>query len=64
MAKHLPGVIWSFWKPGTPRNGWVRTYSRVSIEIVLPEGGLTVYMSRHNARLLARRISQCLDATK
>lgn len=68
MSKHLPSVVW------TSRNRFdipyqaVRTHSKTEIVIsIMPghgENGIGFKLSRLEARMLARRINQCLDATK
>lgn len=68
-AKHEPGKVWMLRRVGEHPNGSVRT---------LPDGWLEIQyspernpfedrcfkMSRATARLLAKRIMECLEGTK
>jgi hypothetical protein len=73
MAEHLPSLVWSFYPPGRPCNSYVRTANTVALDIELwgviaevDAAGMvtTLRLPRKQARMLARRIDQCLDATK
>ena len=70
MAVHWPGAIWSLRKPGPGRpQSYVQTKDEQSLWLTLPDPGdeRMVYqfpISRKDARLLAKRINQCLDATR
>jgi hypothetical protein len=77
MAKHKPGSIWSF-RHALPYDSYVRTANPQALEFVLAftipteqnngaNGTVpftTIRMPRREARLLARRILQCLEDTK
>lgn len=68
MAVHKPGSVWSLRKPGTFGNAYVQTASTETLYLNLPldPGGRDrqrVEISRKDARLLAKRINACLDAT-
>ena len=58
MGKHLPSVIWAL---GFDCKSYVRTDSPNSLLIKIDQEAFTV--SRQDARMLARRINQCLDGT-
>lgn len=65
MAKHRPTVVWGIRKLG--QDGYVRTRDTKTIELCFPDGDgmvLCVPLSRADARLWARRITQCLEGTK
>ena len=63
-----PGVIWSLRRPGVHPNAWVRTadFDLIAIQHYSSPGdpGAVLLLSRKDARLLAKRINQCLDGTK
>jgi hypothetical protein len=64
MAAHIPTVVWSLRAPEYAAS--VSTYDGDSLRLQLREidGCLAiVYISRKDARLLAKRINQCLDDT-
>lgn len=67
MAVHKPGVIWSLRKPSRSArtDGLVRTFDETNLVVEYMYRGYTAYMkiNRRDARLLAKRINQCLDAT-
>lgn len=73
MARHKPGVVWvlrrfreSLWEGGGEQ-GAVRTTpdNRIQIAIRPFQSEMRyVFLSRSTARLLARRINQCLEDTK
>ena len=66
MKRHKPNVIYMtrFAAP----HGFVKTHDEKSIDIGYGVDGKTVYwlqgVSRQQARMLAKRINQLLDATK
>ena len=71
MVEHenrAPGVIWSLRRPGVYPNAWVRTadFDLIAIQHCPSSGspGPVLLLSRKDARLLAKRINQCLDRTK
>lgn len=66
MAKHKESVIFSLRKTGSGRqNGHVRTKDKSNIVIELPWIlGSTIVIDRKTARLLAKRINECLDYSK
>jgi hypothetical protein len=57
--KHEPGVTWSL---RGDHKDYVRTASPT--QLVLYVNGATTVLDRATARLLARRINECLEATK
>jgi len=66
MAKHEPGVVWSLRAP--EYGAFVSTHDEESIGLTLVDidervGRVAVVISRKDARLLAKRINRCLDAT-
>lgn len=77
MAKHRPGSIWSF-RRALPFDSYVRTANSQAVELHLcftipteqhngADGSVpytVIRMPRREARLLARRILECLEATK
>ena len=71
MARHRPGIVWSLRRKALGYE-WVRTHPdggldiRVSVMDWWQVDGdrLGVQMDRATARLLARRIQECLEATK
>jgi hypothetical protein len=71
MAQHKPGSIWSLRK--NSGCGYVRTADAELLQIVLPQPGghdlntarpQIVLIDRKDARLLAKRINECLDGTR
>lgn len=72
MAIHKPTVIWGLRKlPGL--SGFVRTVSEDRIQIVMHQPDVpdlsaappqVIELDRKDARLLAKRINQCLDDTR
>ena len=68
ISKHLPTQIWPTRPLGTYPQQYVKTESEtaISVTIVGAEGdcGWSMILSRLDARLLARRITQCLEASK
>lgn len=70
MAKHLPNKIWDLRKDGDS-NGYVRTTSASKIQLYYyadmnnnPDSIMDFEMNRQDARMLAKRILECLDASK
>jgi hypothetical protein len=65
MAKHTPSIVWPL-RSITYRS-YVRTESENSLALTIMDPGgyeaRTVSISRKDARLLAKRINQCLDDT-
>lgn len=64
MAAHVPSVVWSLRAP--EYGAAVSTYDEDSLRIQAREiDGMLglLYISRKDARLLAKRINQCLDDT-
>lgn len=66
-----PGSIWSVYPPGDPRfNPYVSTAEGDLIVVSIPvdddPGEMVIQhaMTRSTARLLAKRINQCLDETR
>ena len=55
-----PTVVWSL-RPSNI-NSYVRTGTDDTIEVIL-DSVIELRVSRVDARLIARRINQCLDAT-
>lgn len=68
MSKHLESCIWSLrWPPEKKPNGLVRTMSKKEIGIrVDHEDGTNsqIITDRRTARLIAKRILDCLEKTK
>lgn len=68
MGKHQPTTIWPSHRMGVYPNQYVRTESAdsVSVGFVEQRGAAmcTLTLSRHDARMLARRLNQCLDETR
>jgi hypothetical protein len=68
MSKHRPSVIWAVKKIGNYPNAYVMTTAdgNVRLEYFHKFGtrGFSLEMPRGYARLLARRINQCLEETK
>jgi len=68
MAKHMPAIAWGLHKPGASPNGYVSTASpkelRIELYPIYMEPGFAFKLSRREAKLLARRITQCLEKTK
>lgn len=62
-----PSSIWSLRHPGTYPNAWVRTIEGDRIEVTQVASADfalgRLVLSRRDARLLARRLNECLDAT-
>ena len=68
MARHEPSIVWAL--TGADLNEYVRTDDEVSLLIVGhgwadEAAGLgAIRLDRRRARLLAKRINECLDATR
>lgn len=69
MAKHLPATVWATYPADRYPYAYVTTASPSEVEIVFFAGngdyaGTSFVLSRRHAKLLARRINQCLEETK
>ena len=68
MSKHKPGVIWATRLNMGRAYQVVRTNSTSELSLAFFSGGgkpgLSFTVTRGDARLLAKRINQCLDATR
>ncbi len=68
MAKHKPSVGWHTHKFGVYPYAAVTTASTTDLKIAFfpkrDEAGFSFTLTRKMARMLARRINQCLDDTK
>jgi hypothetical protein len=68
MAKHKPGTLYCTHKLGVYPNAQICTVDKSSIKIrIFPwarYNGVSFTMSRQFAKMLARRINQCLEDTK
>ena len=67
MAKHLPSVVWPLRRDF--KGGYVETRdkSHISLNFPIPHDPgyvQVVVLTRADARLWAKRINQCLEATK
>lgn len=69
MAKHLPDKVWDLRKDGDS-NGYVMTTSKKELHIYYygdmndPTTIVDFDINRNDARLLARRILDCLEESK
>lgn len=69
MAKHLPNKVWDLRKEGDS-NGYVKTISSSKLELYYysdmkdPSSIIDFEITRQDARLLAKRILECLDESK
>lgn len=65
MARHIPSVSWSLRDPEYGSHVQTRDEESLSLAIMTPSGygQQFVVISRKDARLLAKRINQCLDDT-
>ncbi|KKM65955.1 hypothetical protein LCGC14_1486080 [marine sediment metagenome] len=69
MAKHLPTSIWPL-RVGKPKtaNAYVRTRDTEALIVDVVDrfsiGVAHFVLSRHDMRMLAKRINQCLDQTR
>lgn len=65
MARHIPTVTWSLRAP--EYGAYVQTESEDSLLLTIVDpsgyGKRRVSISRKDARLLAKRLNQCLDDT-
>lgn len=66
MARHVPGVFWSL--RSMALGAGVRTLNDRIVNLILPADPswmrlVSIEMDRKDARLLAKRINQCLDDT-
>jgi len=61
-----PGAIWTLRGIGQANNCFVRTKENDMVEIVFEDlnGIATVMLTRKDARLLAKRVNQCLDGSR
>lgn len=66
MVKHLPGVIWSTRLKGPHQIVSTSSLAKIKISFMPGDGrdGLSFFLLRKDARLLAKRINQCLNETK
>ena len=66
MAKYLPSVIWSTRLKGAHQIVSTASLAKIKISFMPGDGkdGLSFLLLRKDARLLAKRINQCLDETK
>jgi len=68
MARHIPGMLWAWRRIGRYPNGCVMTAcpTDLKLEFYPEEGqdGFSFQIRRADAKLLARRITQCLEKTK
>lgn len=68
MGKHLPSVVWTTNSRFDRPYQAVRTDSETEVVISIMPGsgkdGIGFNLSRKDARMLARRINQCLDGTR
>jgi len=67
MTNRAPNTSWLLrWPPTEYPNGYVLTSEDDEIRVTYFEheqDAQTIWLSRKDARLLAKRINQCLDAT-
>ena len=65
MAVHKPGAVWPLRAPdyGAEVSTFDTNTLRVQLVDVSGVHGTVSYISRADARLLARRLNACLDAT-
>jgi hypothetical protein len=59
-VNRAPGTIWTLRKDLNPP--WITTTDFDQIRLVFDQG-VSVCLSRKDARLLAKRLNQCLDET-
>lgn len=75
MARHLPTSMWCFYRVGSEdkrrgpiRQGYVQTLSTSQIKVTLfihgDDWGTGLNLTRAEARMLARRLNECLEGTK
>lgn len=65
MARHIPTVSWSLRAPEYGSHVQTHDEESLSLAIMTPDGYGQQFavISRKDARLLAKRINQCLDDT-
>jgi len=69
MAKHIPNKIWDLRKDGDT-NGYVMTVSDKKLYVYYysdmndPKSIVDFEINRNDARILARRIQECLEESK
>jgi hypothetical protein len=61
--KHFPGVIWALRPPDRSPNGYVKTLEDGGFLIKI-DGQPPIRLPRADARLLAKRIAEALEATR
>lgn len=69
MARHLPCIVWMLRRSDTPlRQGHVTTDQDASLWLWLEESDddpeRHIHLDRDTARLVARRLNQCLETTR
>lgn len=68
MGKHLPSTVWATYPIGKYPYAYVATEGEKNVSInFFPDDsgvGAGISLTRAHARLLAKRINQCLDETK
>ncbi len=68
MSKHLPTHIWPIKPVGKYPQVYVRTNNNQSIRCMYHEQsdqeGIGFVLTRRDARLLAKRLNQCLNKSK
>lgn len=70
MARHAKGRSWVLRREGLHPdlpNGYVRTLNREQVQVVVRgpgEDAQVVHMDRRTAALMAKRIIECLEATR
>lgn len=65
MVNRAPGTVWALRKD--TYGPYVMTGEGDTIKVVFPDGDGYAYvhaLSRKDARLLAKRMNQCLDSTR
>lgn len=65
-ANRSPGTVWAMLRIGTFPNGFVRTLEddKILVTYHLERGDMQfIRLTRRHARLLAKRINECLDDT-
>jgi len=66
MAKHEPGAMWAVKPIGKYPQAYVKTFNKAELHIqilVSSTSGTSFVLDRQMARMLAKRINQCLDDT-
>lgn len=67
MTNRAPSTIWSVGPDPQRMKAYVRTGDNDTIQIAAPDGTLLgwshIVVDRHTARMIAKRINECLDAT-